>query len=78
MTDWDELQQRARERYEDGEARLPDDPDARATALGIVRQVVGATGTVTGDAAQRLERVAAMFGPKLAVVRKKQQAGDAA
>jgi len=57
---------------------LPDDPDARATALGIVRQVVGATGTVTGDAAQRLERVAAMFGPKLAVVRKKQQAGDAA
>lgn len=57
---------------------LPDDPDARAIALGIVRQVVGATGTVTGDAAQRLERVAAMFGPKLAVVRKKQQAGDAA
>ncbi|HEX7982450.1 MAG TPA: DUF3141 domain-containing protein [Duganella sp.] len=55
---------------------LPDEPEARAAALGIVRQVVGATGTVVGDGAVRLERVAEMFGPqapKLAVVRKKKK-----
>jgi pimeloyl-ACP methyl ester carboxylesterase len=53
---------------------LPDEPEARTTALGIVRQVAGATGTLTGEAAVRLERVATIFGPqapKLAVVRKK-------
>lgn len=49
---------------------LPEDPHARATALGIVRQVAGATGTLTGDGAARLERVAAMFGPALEVVGK--------
>ena len=56
---------------------LPQAPEARATALGIVRQVAGATGTLSGDGAVRLERVAAMFGPqapKLAVVRKKKKA----
>lgn len=55
---------------------LPEEPEARATALGIVRQVAGATGTISGDGAVRLERVAAMFGPqapKLAVVRKKKK-----
>jgi pimeloyl-ACP methyl ester carboxylesterase len=55
---------------------LPAEPEARAAALGIVRQVAGATGTLTGDGAARLERVAEMFGPKaprLAVVRKKKK-----
>ncbi|WP_332851518.1 DUF3141 domain-containing protein [Duganella sp. S19_KUP01_CR8] len=56
---------------------LPDEPKARATALAIVRQVAGATGTLTGDGAVRLERIAAMFetrAPKLAVVGKKSKA----
>ena len=56
---------------------LPEDPESRAAALGIVRQVAGATGTLTGEAAVRLDRVAAIFGPqapKLAVVRKKKGA----
>ncbi|NYE62482.1 pimeloyl-ACP methyl ester carboxylesterase [Duganella sp. 1224] len=55
---------------------LPDEPEARAAALGIVRQVAGATGTLTGEAAARLERIAEMFGPaapKLAVVRGKKK-----
>jgi pimeloyl-ACP methyl ester carboxylesterase len=56
---------------------LPAEPEARAAALGIVRQVAGATGTLSGDGAARLQRVADMFGPqapKLAVVRKKKKA----
>lgn len=56
---------------------LPEAPEARQQALGIVRQVAGATGTLTGEAAARLERVAAIFGPQapsLAVVRKKKGA----
>lgn len=56
---------------------LPEAPEARATALAIVRQVAGATGTLSGDGAVRLERVAGMFAsqpPKLAVVRKKTKA----
>nr|WP_229225188.1 DUF3141 domain-containing protein [Duganella violaceicalia] len=56
---------------------LPDDAHARATALAIVRQVAGATGTLSGDGAARLERIAAMFEartPKLAVVGKKSKA----
>lgn len=60
-------------------ALLPEAPEARQDALGIVRQVAGATGTLTGEAAARLDRVAAIFGPaspKLAVVRKKK--GDTA
>jgi hypothetical protein len=55
---------------------LPEEPEARATALGIVRQVAGATGTLTGEAAVRLERIADIFGPaapKLAVVRGKKK-----
>jgi pimeloyl-ACP methyl ester carboxylesterase len=53
---------------------LPAAPEARAAALAIVRQVAGATGTLTGDGAVRLERVAAMFEPQapaLSVVGKK-------
>jgi hypothetical protein len=49
---------------------LPEEPEARQQALGIVRQVAGATGTLTGEAATRLERIAASLvrTPKLAVV----------
>jgi hypothetical protein len=44
MADWEGLQQRARERYEDGEARLPDDPDARQKQLTRMGNAAGAAG----------------------------------
>jgi hypothetical protein len=44
MADWDGLQQRARERYENGEARLPDDPDARQKQLTRMGNAAGAAG----------------------------------
>jgi hypothetical protein len=45
MADWNELQQRARERYEDGAARLPDDdPDARQKQLTRMGNAAGAAG----------------------------------
>jgi len=44
MADWGALQQRARERYEDGEARLPDDPDARQKQLTRMGNAAGAAG----------------------------------
>src|SRR5687767_9842454 len=44
MADWDGLHQRARERYEDGEARLPDDPDARQKQLTRMGNAAGAAG----------------------------------
>jgi hypothetical protein len=44
MADWEALQQRARERYEDGEARLPDDPDARQKQLTRMGNAAGAAG----------------------------------
>jgi hypothetical protein len=44
MADWDELQRRARERYEDGEARLPDDADARQKQLTRMGNAAGAAG----------------------------------
>ena len=44
MADWDQLQQRARERYEEGEARLPDDPDARQKQLTRMGNAAGAAG----------------------------------
>jgi hypothetical protein len=51
MADWGALQQRARERYEDGEARLPDDPDARQkqlTRMGNAAGAAGLTALMTG------------------------------
>jgi hypothetical protein len=42
MTDWEELHARARERYEDGEARLPDDPDQRQRQLTRMGNAAGA------------------------------------
>lgn len=44
MADWDELGQRARERYEDGERRLPDDLDARQRQLTRMGNAAGAAG----------------------------------
>jgi hypothetical protein len=44
MTDWDELHARARARYEDGEARLPDEPDARHKQLTRMGNAAGAAG----------------------------------
>jgi hypothetical protein len=44
MADWDELHRRARERYEDGEARLPDDPDQRQRQLTRMGNAAGAAG----------------------------------
>ena len=42
MPEWEELHARARERYEDGEARLPDDPDQRQRQLTRMGNAAGA------------------------------------
>ncbi|HWL33047.1 MAG TPA: hypothetical protein VNP89_05530 [Gaiellaceae bacterium] len=44
MPDWSDLGARAAERYEDGEARLPDDPDARQRQLTRMGNAAGAAG----------------------------------
>jgi hypothetical protein len=44
VTDWDELHRRARERYEDGVSRLPDDPDQRQRQLTRMGNAAGAAG----------------------------------
>ena len=44
MTDWTGLHERARERYLDGESRLPDDPDARQRQLTRMGNAAGAAG----------------------------------
>ena len=44
MSDWNELRQRAADRYEDGAARLPDDPDARQRQLTRMGNAAGAAG----------------------------------
>jgi hypothetical protein len=44
MTEWDELHRRARERYEDGESRLPEDPDERQRQLTRMGNAAGAAG----------------------------------
>jgi tetratricopeptide (TPR) repeat protein len=44
MADWEGLRERARERYEDGERRLPDDPDARQRQLTRMGNAAGAAG----------------------------------
>lgn len=52
MTDWDNLCARARERYADGETRLPDEPDARQrqlARLGNVAYAAGLTALMVGD-----------------------------
>ena len=52
MADWDELAARARERYEDGRARLPEEPDARQKQLTRMGNAAGAAGLcalISGD-----------------------------
>jgi hypothetical protein len=44
VPDWTQLRARAVERYEDGEARLPDDPDARQRQLTRMGNAAGAAG----------------------------------
>jgi hypothetical protein len=44
MPDWGALHARARERYEDGKARLPDDPDQRQRQLTRMGNAAGAAG----------------------------------
>ena len=44
MADWDDLGAGARERYEDGEQRLPDDPDERQRQLTRMGNAAGAAG----------------------------------
>ena len=44
MADWEGLHRQARERYEDGQARLPDDPDARQKQLTRMGNAAGAAG----------------------------------
>ena len=44
VADWDELRTRAQERFEDGRARLPDDPDARQKQLTRMGNAAGAAG----------------------------------
>jgi hypothetical protein len=44
MTDWHELGRGARERFEDGERRLPADPDARQRQLTRMGNAAGAAG----------------------------------
>jgi hypothetical protein len=44
MPDWDALHARAHERYEDGKARLPDDPDQRQRQLTRMGNAAGAAG----------------------------------
>jgi hypothetical protein len=43
-------------------ALLPDDAAEKADALNVVRQVASAAGALTGEAAERMERVARVFG----------------
>jgi hypothetical protein len=53
VPDWTQLRARAVERYEDGEARLPDDPDARQRQLTRMGNAAGAAGLaelMSGDA----------------------------
>ncbi len=44
MTDWNALHERAKERYEDGERRLPEDADARQKQLTRMGNAAGAAG----------------------------------
>lgn len=44
MPNWDDLLERAGQRYEDGASRLPDDPDARQKQLTRMGNAAGAAG----------------------------------
>jgi hypothetical protein len=67
MVDWEERAARAIERYEDGEARLPDDPDERQrqlTRMGNAAWAAGLSLLMLGrreEAARRLVRAAETY-----------------
>jgi hypothetical protein len=65
MPAWDELHARARARYEDGEARLPDDPDQRQRQLTRMGNAAGAAGLSSlmqgGDGAEWFARAAERY-----------------
>jgi hypothetical protein len=45
---------------------LPSDPHVRRRAFATLRQILSASGAVTGDAAERLRRIARLFGVEVA------------
>jgi hypothetical protein len=65
MTDWDELHRRARDRYEDGAARLPEAPEERQrqlTRLGNAAGAAGLTALMAGrDGAEWFARAAERY-----------------
>jgi hypothetical protein len=65
VADWDELHARAVERFEDGQARLPDDPDARQrqlTRMGNAAAAAGLSALMAGrDAREWLVRAAETY-----------------
>ena len=65
MPNWEELGERARLRYEDGAARLPDDPDARQRQLTRMGNAAGAAGLAAvmggGDGRQWFARAAERY-----------------
>jgi tetratricopeptide (TPR) repeat protein len=65
MPEWEELHARARERYEDGEARLPDDPDQRQRQLTRMGNAAGAAALTAlmagGDGAEWFARSAERY-----------------
>ena len=65
MPDWEELHARARERYEDGEARLPDDPDQRQRQLTRMGNAAGAAASDSADGRPRRRRVVRPLGRAL-------------
>jgi hypothetical protein len=65
VTDWQELHRRARERYEDGASRLPDEPDPRQKQLTRMGNAAGAAGLAAlmagGDARSWFARAAERY-----------------
>jgi hypothetical protein len=67
MADWDEHLAREVERYEDGEARLPDDPDERQRQLTRMGNAAGGAGLAllmagrTDEASEWLHRAAERY-----------------
>lgn len=65
MPDWDALHERARERYEDGESRLPGEADARQrqlTRMGNAAAAAGLTALMAGlDGGQWFARAAERY-----------------
>ena len=65
MPNWEELGERARERYEDGERRLPEEPDARQRQLTRMGNAAGAAGLAAvmsgGDGGEWFARAAERY-----------------